>query len=975
MAQSQGGREELPLSGPGWRVWLDKAAPWQNDHLFLPDEVKLATVPVNAPTCGWDGLNDSLGVKCELPCSVEEIFSGGVNSWTYHGVSWFWKDLNIPANWSGRKILLKVEKQRMRAEIYLNGKLAGYDLIPETPCKFDLTPFVQAGMPNHLAIRITNAGGQRSWEDFGFIKWGGYQFPSSHDFGGLGHVTMEAVDPVYVSDLFVKNLQPAGDRKIEARATIENSTGASMSRNITVSIVGDDMKTVLVSNSSANVELKAGENNFVVPLSVPKAQLWDIDHPTLYHCKVSLSSGNDLSDEYSVRFGFRVFEVKDADGGFYYYLNGKRIRLRSAIDWGFYALTGLFPTDEMAKKSVQAALAIGHNSINFHRRIGEPLVMDYADELGLYLFEEPGGFHIQQGYNVVDGTFASKVEIEKCRRMFLRDRNRPSLLIFNLCNEDNAWNKARETVMKMASELDGTRLVSNTSGANVKGPPGGINNIRPYETEIRHDFRDDHTVKDQGRFQESDLGSHQSTFPMYWGEVRCYTGPADFCAISDMQKSLPDDFPGYDLNVYRPMANKLDAFFHDFRLADTGSRTIRSPQDVSRQAGRGLMYIDGRLSQTIMSGNLANGYAINGWSAGPQMPDAWDSAICDEGRNLKGPAEDYAYWTRPLQIVISRNNGKYFEPGQTANFSVNLINEGKLEPGDYDLQFEVTDGAGKQTEFASKMPVHLVGGDTYAQSLAPLTISLDSKWKAGYITVEGKLYQNGKVVADGCEQVLLTNRPTWTDDLTGLRGSVCQWPAAEEALKSANALLTTDGHLDYIAMGSPPTSAIMDKALAAVHDEGTLLVLKFDKDWAQILFDRGILTSPVIAWGGTQTGKWNGNGWGYLDHFIGDQAVPSRSTIGTTSWEVPADPVGFWPLETQGQKYAYGAYLARPPLNKSPQPSGLPDPQNPLLILIGALDYGKGKIILDAAYPVDDLTPLNDMLFYNLISQGCKGQW
>jgi len=40
----------------------------------------------------------------------------------------------------------------------------------------------------------------------------------------------------------------------------------------------------------------------------------------------------------------------------------------------------------MALQSVQNAKNIGHNSINFHRRIGEPKVMDYADELGLFIY-------------------------------------------------------------------------------------------------------------------------------------------------------------------------------------------------------------------------------------------------------------------------------------------------------------------------------------------------------------------------------------------------------------------------------------------------------------------------------------------------------------------------------------------------------------------------------------------------------------
>jgi beta-galactosidase/beta-glucuronidase len=119
-------------------------------------------------------------------------------------------------------------------------------------------------------------------------------------------------------------------------------------------------------------------------MTVASASLWNIDNPNLYQCVVRISGG-DKADSMSQTFGFRVFEARDNNN---LYFNNKRVRFRSAIDWGFYAISGYYATDMMARLSVQNAKDIGHNQINFHRTIGEPLVMKYADELGLYLYEE-----------------------------------------------------------------------------------------------------------------------------------------------------------------------------------------------------------------------------------------------------------------------------------------------------------------------------------------------------------------------------------------------------------------------------------------------------------------------------------------------------------------------------------------------------------------------------------------------------------
>jgi len=325
-------RAELALENLGWRVWLDEKAEWQKDTLYAPGEVPaLATLPVNLPTGGWDVLAGTTGKACAIPASVEEYFSGGTNTWSYHGVSWFWCDVKIPSDWNGKAVRLEVEKARMRAEIYVNGKLAGYDLVAETPFEANLSAFLKYGEKNRIAVRLTNPGGQRGWEDMPCIKWGQFLLPPSHDFTGLGKVNLVATAAVYIENIFIKNLLPAKAGNIEVQATIQNSTPAATTNTVSVAIKGTGAV------AKREVELQPGLNRVVFPFSVPDAKLWDPDHPELYECSVSLKS-----DKRSTKFGFRVFEVKPGtSGGHNFYLNGQRIRYKSAIDWGYYALTGL----------------------------------------------------------------------------------------------------------------------------------------------------------------------------------------------------------------------------------------------------------------------------------------------------------------------------------------------------------------------------------------------------------------------------------------------------------------------------------------------------------------------------------------------------------------------------------------------------------------------------------------------------------
>jgi beta-galactosidase len=969
-------RDTQLLSGSGWHAWMDTAAKWRDDSLYLPGEFELDKLPVNAPSGGWENLN-SMGKECDLPASIEELF-GTSNDWTYHGVSWFWKNIDVPQEWIGKKIFLKVNQYRHRIEILINQKLAGYDLIALAPYEVEVSKFLKAGK-NQIAFRITNPGGVRGWEDFYLIKWGNYRIPATHDFCGIGgDISLYATDDIYIKDVFVKNLLPIANQNVKIEVAIENDTKENTNADYTVKITSNENgKTVFSKNYQT--ELQQGTNLVLQQVEIPEAQKWSLDSPNLYTCHIIMNSG-ECKDYYSQVFGFRIFETKAVDGKKNYYLNGKRIRIRSAIDWGEYALTGLYPSSDMAENSVKSAKAIDHNCISFHRRIGEPAIMDNADKLGLFIYEEPGGLHTQRGWDDADmekSPFAMKWMEEKIRRMVIRDRNHPSVIIYSLANEDNNWNPFRENLMKMINQMDDSRLIVNASsnggGKEDKGN-NVIRHIKVYSSLIDSDYYDEHTVNSGVGFDEKDFTSHtpkpDSIFT-YWGEVRCYAGPP--CAWQIVHNCSKKS--GFDMNLFKPLSDKIDEYFSECNIASCGSGVIKTPADITLQTGRGLMYVDGRIDQIILSHNATDGFAINGWSDGPQTLDPWSSAITDAARNLKGPGEDYRFWNKPLQIAIFRANGKYFKPGDTAKFNVRLINEGLLEAGEYDLIFKLKDGEGKYSTYKNEMAVKVLGGDVFAQPITDgMPVLLDNSLKGGYITIEASLMKDNKTVTSGIEQVMLTNRKSFSKDLSGSKIFVSKWPSASKVLKETGIAESTIQNATVILTGDIPDNSTLEKILQKVN-EGSKCIIRFDSLWAIKLFEKKILSEPVIAWGGKQTPFWNGNGWGYIDYLIGDQAAPSKTIISTRGWEVAGDPRGFWPFKSQYKKEAYGAYIARkqtlgyvwdkPEVHKMYEKM-FPE-ERQLLVMYGAIYYGKGKIILAPSYPVDDNNPLNDLIFYNMI--------
>ncbi len=964
---AQNNRQTLHLAGNGWRVWLDSTAVWKTDSLYLPQQLDITKLPINSPSCGWNLLFSKKGIIAKIPACYEELFGQGNPSWRYHGVGWFSKEIDIPADWKNKVIRLYVGMYRQRIEIYVNEKLAGYDVIAETPYTCDISTYIKAGQKNRIAFRITNPGGQRGWSDEHHITWASkYVLIPGHDFGGIaGEVSLTATDKVYISDIFVKNNLPANANNIELQLTIANKEQSQRTLHVEAEIIPYPTgKSVFSTSWSVDIAANT-ETLFQKNVTVPDAKRWEVDSPNLYYCKIKISD-NNVADQQEVRFGFRVFEAKANEKGEHnYYLNGKRIRIRSAIDWNFYWQTGFYATPEMARKSVENAKHIGLNCLSMHRRIGDPLMLKYADELGLCIYEEPGGTPgidelLPPAWVLTDPKektyFPVNVAIEKFNRMMRRDKNSPSVMIYNIANEQNSFSVTHKQIFQNALKIDNSRMITNQSGGQFGGESDVVPHLRPYEHKLRLDYVDDHTIEAETRFQEKDLKSHTTNNDsciIHWGEVRCYTGPDNFYLLAN-----PSDKAGYDYKSWSALAKKTATYFaqNDFK----NHPFIKSPADLSVQAGRGLMYTDGRLGQAIMLNNSADGYAINGWSgADLSLGDdflAWYSAICDEGRNLKGPAADYSYWIRPLQVAITRQNGKYFEPKQSAVFKLSLINENKLASGEYNLQLKIKGGNGQYVDFQYHKRIDVLGGDAYTQTLIDsLSVALSENWKAGYITLEAKLFQKNLEVANGTEQVLLKNPASYAKDIAGKKIVVYQWQSAYDVLTEAKANVGLySGKTpkpDVIVAAGQPHSESVDQMIKWVKD-GATLVLKFDQKWADLLYEKHILKEPVSYWGGKQKPYWNGNGWGYLEKFMGNQANQGVSCISTNSWEAPSDPVGFEPFVSNYSQKSYGAFFWRP---------------DRLLTIAGSISLGKGKILLAPSYPVDDKNAFNDLLFFNMI--------
>ena len=764
------GRYTIPLTGGGWSLWLDKEASWQNDRLYLPHEITdLSLLPVNVPTGGWQTLSHNPdAVPVEVPGTVEEYLTVTDNPRpeNFRGVSWWYRKITIPADQQKKRFIIYFESVRMRAEVYLDGKLVAYDLIGETPFHVDITDEAKPGKEQLLAIRVTNPGGNFHWQDFDIMKWGEYNIPPSRSFTGIiGRVKLESVNPVFISDIYMQNTPEL--TKVNAILSFTNETSSSVKQDVELIVneKGNPDKVVFRQTLKA-ISFPAGNHEVTIPVNVPDAKLWDLSTPELYTCNVLIKKGKKMLDQDKKEFGFRWFTVDGVGKDAVLRLNGRRIMLRSAISWGYFPVTGLIATTEMAEKQVRTAKSLGLNMLNFHRCIGSPVVLEKADELGLLYYEEPGSFH-----SANHDPFIRTIVNEKLKRMVYRDRSHPSLVIFNLINEfggplsqDKALVAKRMNDMREAHAIDPSRIMSFTSGwaGSEDKEEDSKAHMLPFDTTLyRKGWYDNHRaggpetwVENYYKGPKDNIMYTSNRTEVYLrGEEGAISTPPRIQMIYDQIKSTGKT--GWDGLFWQSQYKAFTDYFQKKGLAPH----FGSLDALTRAMGNVSFEHQGRRIEGMRMQNLGDAYMVNGWEA---MPYDNHSGIVDIYRNPKGDASVLAYYNQSLYVAVASRNQVVKLPG-IATVDFYIVNEENLK-GAHTLDIKLIAPDGKVV-YTRNEEVNIKGGENFGQLLLE-NVEIPINGMAGTYRVEAGLKAGGQeIFALGNDEVVAVS---WqASDLAG----------------------------------------------------------------------------------------------------------------------------------------------------------------------------------------------------------------
>ncbi|WP_426567947.1 glycoside hydrolase family 2 TIM barrel-domain containing protein [Streptomyces canus] len=334
------------------------------------------------------------------------------------------REVEVPAEWSGRRIVLQVGAAESVLLVHVDGRPVGLSKDSHLAAEFDLTGVVRAGQ--RAAVRLT------------VVKWSDASHIEDQDqwwHGGITRsVLLYATDPLHLADVAVRARRD-GELRVDCR--VRDAAGALpggwyVTGELDGLPLAQDTALDRAHEEDGRVSDFLGEVR--LRTVVRAVRPWSAETPELYGLTVRLHRADGtVSDTARYRVGFRDVEVVGRD----LLVNGERVFVRGVNRHDFHPLTGRTVSPEDMRADLVLLKRFGFNAIRTAHYPNDPALYDLADELGLYVVDEADIESHDHAHEIADDPRYLNAFVDRVSRMVLRDKNHPCVIVWSLGNESD----------------------------------------------------------------------------------------------------------------------------------------------------------------------------------------------------------------------------------------------------------------------------------------------------------------------------------------------------------------------------------------------------------------------------------------------------------------------------------------------------------------------------------------------------------
>lgn len=347
------------------------------------------------------------------------------------GIGWYRKELNVPVSEQKNKVYIYFEGVYNRSDVFVNGHLLGSRPNGYISFMYDITPYVEFGKKNVVAVRVDHS---RSADSRWYTGSGIYR-----------NVWLVYANPIHIAQwgVYTHPQKEKNGYALRVQVQVKNNQNTNAKVSVVNELFSPDGKQVAKTSGSLPLQAKA-ENAIELSLKVANPQLWSLEHPQSYILKTSVFKDGKMIDQTSTTTGFRSFTF-DPDNGFA--LNGKSMKVKGVCLHHDAGVLGAAVPREVWRRRILNLKEIGVNAIRTSHNPQAPDLYELCDELGMLVLNEafdewefPKRKWLE-GWNVGTPGFEGTYDFFKewgekdLADMVKRDRNHLSVFGWSIGNE------------------------------------------------------------------------------------------------------------------------------------------------------------------------------------------------------------------------------------------------------------------------------------------------------------------------------------------------------------------------------------------------------------------------------------------------------------------------------------------------------------------------------------------------------------
>lgn len=326
-------------------------------------------------------------------------------------------------------------------DVYVNGKTVGYSEGAHNTAEFDITKYLVDGENELLCVVHRYCTGtylecQDMFRETGIFR----------------DVLLYQFDKTDILDYEIKTKKEKnGSYALTVTASVFGETDG-----YTLSAVLYDGDTVL---AQSTVDAAAQTEFSFADLAVTE---WNAEVPTVYDLLLKLKNGNETVSAVRNVTGFKRVTI---DGDVFKF-NGKAVKMKGVNHHDSHPVTGYVMTAQDILNDLTLMKQFNVNTVRTSHYPPDPILLTLADQMGLYIVDEADiethgtgsvGPHKLYKPNLLshDEKWEARY-VDRVQRMYLRDRNHPSITMWSLGNESGGYRNqdaCRDYLKKVCPEL------------------------------------------------------------------------------------------------------------------------------------------------------------------------------------------------------------------------------------------------------------------------------------------------------------------------------------------------------------------------------------------------------------------------------------------------------------------------------------------------------------------------------------------